>query len=517
MDVPPSPRTATRLRRPVALLALAVVVNVLSAAAGPSSVAPAMTSATAVAPDRVPAATPDDARPNIVLFLTDDMRTDELAYMPKTRALLTRQGTSFPNNISPHPLCCPARAELLTGQYAQNNGVRHNVGKMGGYHAFTPTDSMSIPLQDSGYRTAYIGKYLNGYQQTDPLQPGWTVWDALVGPVSRYFSWQVYDEPQQSGYITTELSDRTDRIEREFAAPGSPFFMFINHTGPHEMLSGEEGTGGKESKFPPPADPNSNYGTMFEGQRSPSFKKPSFNKPRPGEPRLVPQDVQDLYLGRIRALQSVDDAVGRLVATLRETGELDNTYIFFASDNGFALGEHAELTKNLLMKEVLNVPLIVSGPDVQVNASQPQITSLVDVARTFLDLAHVQMTAHPLDGKSLVPLLRGVKNPVWRDTTLVQTGSSKTNGVRHPGWADRGVQTTRYLYGRRVNAARGTGEYLYDRKSDRYEMRNLIGAPGYTAVTKELRIRFADLQGCSGSDCNERFGTMPRVGKQARG
>ena len=75
-----------------------------------------------------PGSTPQETRPNLVFVLTDDMRDDDLDHMPITRALLADQGMEFTDAISPHPLCCPARAQLATGQYAQNNGVQHNRG-----------------------------------------------------------------------------------------------------------------------------------------------------------------------------------------------------------------------------------------------------------------------------------------------------------------------------------------------------------------------------------------------------
>ena len=104
------------------LVIVAVVTSALAGARDPSSSAPGAAAEAAAAP----------GRPNVVLILTDDMRADELRYLPKTRRLLVRRGVRFTNAISPHPMCCPARAELVSGQYAQNNGVRHNTGRWGG-------------------------------------------------------------------------------------------------------------------------------------------------------------------------------------------------------------------------------------------------------------------------------------------------------------------------------------------------------------------------------------------------
>jgi hypothetical protein len=119
-------------------------------------------------------------RPDVVLIYVDDMRLDDLGYMPFTASLFER-GARFDHAVSPHPLCCPARAELLTGQYAQNNGVHHNRGEWGGHEALVragDADLLPAWFEDAGYRTAYVGKYLNGYDGGDV--PGATVSDVLL-------------------------------------------------------------------------------------------------------------------------------------------------------------------------------------------------------------------------------------------------------------------------------------------------------------------------------------------------
>ena len=125
-------------------------------------------------------------RPNLVFVLTDDMRDDDLDHMPITRRLLADQGMEFTDAISPHPLCCPARAQLATGQYAQNNGVQHNRGVHGGFQALDPTQEASTWFRSNGYRTGFVGKFLNGYGPRDVRPDGWTRWDALTRGVYDY-------------------------------------------------------------------------------------------------------------------------------------------------------------------------------------------------------------------------------------------------------------------------------------------------------------------------------------------
>src|SRR4051794_8039734 len=118
-------------------------------------------------------------QPNIVLFMTDDQNVNELQWMPKTQSLLAQQGIEFTRAMSPAPLCCPARAMTVTGQYGQNNGVQFNEGPFGGFAALRQkANTLAAWLHAAGYRTAHVGKYLNGYDGSNtPPQVGWNRWN----------------------------------------------------------------------------------------------------------------------------------------------------------------------------------------------------------------------------------------------------------------------------------------------------------------------------------------------------
>ena len=127
------------------------------------------------------------ARPNVLLITTDDQTLTDLAVMPRTRRLIAGQGVSF-DGMSPHPLCCPARAEILTGQFAQNNGVRSNRGPYGGYKRLHTRNTIATWMQDAGYRTIFMGKFLNGYNAEvySGHAPGWDDWNPTVRGVYNY-------------------------------------------------------------------------------------------------------------------------------------------------------------------------------------------------------------------------------------------------------------------------------------------------------------------------------------------
>src|SRR4051794_23899238 len=107
-------------------------------------------------------------KPNIVMVMADDMRTDDLRFMPSVRRLLVGTGLSFRNSFSPYPLCCPARASFLTGRYAHNHHVYSHASPYG-FESFDDHATLATALQQSGYQTGFVGKYLNGYGAEDSL------------------------------------------------------------------------------------------------------------------------------------------------------------------------------------------------------------------------------------------------------------------------------------------------------------------------------------------------------------
>ncbi|GAA5122041.1 sulfatase [Alloalcanivorax gelatiniphagus] len=448
-----------------------------------------------------PSATPDTRRPNLVFVLTDDMRDDDLDHMPITRRLLADQGMELTDAISPHPLCCPARAQLATGQYAQNNGVQHNRGAHGGFEALDPTEEASSWFRDAGYRTGFVGKFLNGYGPQDPRPAGWTRWDALTRGVYDYvdFSMTGDGEPERytDSHVTSVIEEHTNQAVRDFARTGDPFVVYAWHLAPHYRITPEGGRG------LPPAMPEDEG--LFLDERPSAFDDPAFNEEdvtdQPAylrnQPLASAAEVRAENAARLQALQGVDRAVGSLVATLDQQGVLDDTYIVFSSDNGYSLGEHRFVGKDVLTDEALQVPLLVRGPGITPGSTSDLPATLVDLPATFAGLTGVT-PQWQVDGTSLAPTLRG-DTQAFRDTTLIQTGRTLGNG-----WSHRGVRTERYLYG-----TDGTDAFLYDRLLDPDEMVNRVDDPAYADVVAALDLRRRELVTCAGWTCNQQFGPLP--------
>ena len=446
---------------------------------------------------------------SVLLITTDDQNVSDLEAMPQTRRLLKAHGMQFREALSPHPLCCPARAEILTGQYAQNNGVQHNRGPFGGFSRLDPSETLGTWMQAAGYHTAYTGKYLNGYGSDSPRPPGWEIWDPMVARLYKYWG-TPFELPRvgdEQRYSVDAVADRTVDYLRRFAADERPFFVWSSHVAPHA-------TAGPHDSWDPPRTPTG-YPPM-QRTRAPALDRPSFTTRPEWDPTCVCDRtswtrayVQRFHEARQRSLQAVDMAVARAVRVLVDTGRIDDTYVFFTTDNGLLMGEHGYFGKSTLYEENLRIPFLVRGPGVAPHSSSRLPVALTDLAPTILDIAGIQGFER-LDGRSFLPTLHG-RSQTWRDTQLVQTGS-RARRTFTSGWGYRGVRTSRYTYGIQPD----TGfELLLDRKLNPYQRENHASDSAYGSVLTELRHRTSLLRSCTGVTCSVRFGPVPALTTRA--
>ena len=472
--------------------------------------------ATAQAAPTVPAA----KRLNIVLILTDDLDARSVETLPNVASLLRDQGTSFANAFVTTPLCCPSRASILRGQYAHNTGVLTNVGETGGFATFRrlgrEESTVATWLDDAGYRTALFGKYLNGYPKgagRTHVPPGWDEWAGLTETgLDFYIDYELNENGrlvsyggEPDDYLTDVLSAKaTDFVER-MAETDQPFFLYLAPYAPHS-----------------PATPASRHEEALADLTAP--RPPSFNETDVSDkpawvrdhPELDPEQiarVDERYRKRLRSLLAVDEMVAGLVKTLEATGTLDNTYMFFTSDNGFHLGEHRlPLGKQSPYDEAVRVPLIVRGPGVPAGGSVEALALNIDLAPTFAALAGVAAPDF-VDGRSLAPLIRGEDLEQWRRGFLVELfgvergrergASREAAGAENGSDIDpahlppyRALRTADLLF---VEYDDGERE-LYDRRMDPYELENLA-ATADPSVLADLASRLADLRECAADGC----------------
>ena len=458
-------------------------------------------------------------QPNIVMITTDDQNVNEMRWMPKTRALLGGPGATFSDSISPHPLCCPARAMTLTGQYAQNNGVRSNFWPSGGYYKLDNTNTLPVWLQDAGYETAFMGKYLNEYGLLDPqdVPPGWDHWRSAVDSgVYDYYDYAMNEDGRVTKYTDTYqteyYADETEDLVAQMSGDDQPFFLWQSHLAPHSACPADYSAQGCWES----PTPSMSSDRLFDKVRLPQRRSPAYNeadvsdKPKwiGSRPRLGQGErrhLTELFQRRIESLQPVDDAVARTVSALEEVGELDDTLIIFTSDNGYLLGEHRFSGKIVGYEPSLRVPLMMRGPGVPAGSRSAETVGTLDLAPTIADAAGAT-PGLDVDGRSILPIAGGDARG-W-DTLLIQGGPRLPNSGDE--WIYRGVRTERYTY----MEYRRTGEReLYDRRLDPYQLRNVAGDARYAAAQAELRRRLMALQDCAGADCRQRFG--PVVGPQS--
>ena len=468
------------------------------------------------------------ARPNVVVMMTDDQTAASLRYMPQTGALLAAEGTTFENSIASFPLCCPSRATHLTGQYAHNHGVLHNSGPFGGFGRLDHTNTLPVWLQDAGYRTMHVGRYLNGYEYADGVPAGWSDWHGAPHSTAfNYSRWKVnengslesYPQPERPDEYLTDYQGRRAGELIEQAAPGErPFYLQVWFVAPHRGSPRDpDDPAGVGTPSPSARDRDSYASAVMP--RPPSFDEANMlDKPQvvADRPRLTPDiaaGIEENWRQELESLQAVDDAVARVVDTLQRTGELENTLILFTSDNGFMHGEHrARGEKVLLYEESLRVPLVMRGPGVPRRLRDPRPVANIDLVPTIAE-ATGATPLRTLDGRSLLELVADLDVWLGRDL-LIENGNGANNVPAY-----RAIRTNRFVYAEHLS----TGEFeLYDLRRDPYQLRSVDGGRRYEAVQRDLAARLRSLKRCAGLGCQagaraQARRALPRPARHGRG
>jgi arylsulfatase A-like enzyme len=238
--------------------------------------------------------------------------------------------------------------------------------------------------------------------------------------------------------------------------------------------------------------------------RPPSFDeadvsdKPRFIRNLPRLSKNKVSNMRSLHQKRLASMLSVEDLLDDVVATLRRTGELDNTYIFFTSDNGFHLGQHRMTQgKRTAYEEDIRVPLMVRGPGVPADRALKHQVLNNDLAPTFAQLAGVRAPSF-VDGKSMIPLLDGSPPMLGNWRTGILTENWRTAGQGGPSDAPtyKALRTQEKLWVSYVNAERE----LYGLRSDPYELSSRNPKENRRLV-RGFNNRLDRLANCEGAGC----------------
>jgi arylsulfatase A-like enzyme len=478
---------------------------------------------------------PIEKRPNIVFILVDDL--DQLLntteYMPNLQRYLVQEGTRLENFVVSAPICCPSRVTFLTGQYIHNHQVYGNQPPQGGFQEFfasgAENSTIATWLQQAGYYTMFLGKYMNGYPDGDNrtyIPPGWDVWysPARGQPytgnnytMNENGSLVAYGLGEDE-YLTDVLAERTLQLLAGRATADDPFFIYLAPYAPHE-----------------PATPAPRHAEMFpeiEAPQSPSFNEADVSD-KPGRISNDPQfddaalaTINQDYRLRVQSMQAVDEMIGRIVETLAHTGKLADTYILFTSDNGYHLGQHRQVSgKSSPYEEDLRVPFYLRGPGIPAGQVLADFQAgNTDIAPTLAEIAGV-IPPGSVDGRSLLPLFAPVTRPEvaqWRQAYLIEFfgfggGTRLEDGQylvsqpvfevgRLPQRPARqtpavlpqylGLRTNRYKY---IAYQDGFIE-VYDLEIDPFELEN-IAATLDVATLDRLARWLQALSACAGAAC----------------
>jgi arylsulfatase A-like enzyme len=437
-----------------------------------------------------------EQQPNIVLFMTDQLRRDALGChgnsICRTPNLdrIAEQGRCFENAFTVSPVCSPSRASLMTGLYPHNNGVMINTHIAPAWNRGLSSDmrTFSSILQQAGYAMDYVGK--------------WHVNEDL-GP--REFGFDRHEEPSceknlkpgTETFVTfsngtssvlaatngcpaddTTLAMRTRRgidMMRERAQQDMPFFLRVDVTQPHHVNT--------------PPEP---YASLYDPKRIPPWGnfvddfqgKPDGHLRKREEWGLTNKDwswwseIVAKYYGDVT---QIDTCVGEMLNAIEELGIADNTIFLFSTDHGDAMGSHNHFEKaGTMYDEVFRIPLLAKGPAKWIKPGREDLfVRLLDLMPTFVEWSG-GCIGQPVDGRSLAPLMRDESVDEWPDSVYCES-----HGEVWGYFSQRMVRTTRWKY---VYAPH-TKDELYDLREDPAELVNLIDDRECADVLDEMKAR----------------------------
>ncbi|TVY18334.1 Arylsulfatase [Lachnellula arida] len=347
-------------------------------------------------------------RPNIVFIITDDqdLHLDSLEYMPRVQKYLTNEGTFYKRHYCTVALCCPSRVNLWTGKAAHNTNVTDVLPPYGGYPKFVNrgynTDYLPVWLQKAGYNTYYTGKLFNSHtieNYNNPVAGGFTGSDFLLDPYTySYYNASLSRNGEKpvsyaGQYSPDVVAEKAFGFLEEAISDENPFFLAIAPIAPHSDVQM-----GKHQFSEPKYAPR--HAHLFKDYKIPRTKNFNPDQPSGGNwiaklPQLNDTVIEyndEFGRARLRALQSVDEMVQGVVQRLTDNGILDDTYIFYTSDNGFHISQHRmHPGKTCGYETDINIPLIVRGPGVGVGKVLDAVTSHTDLAPTLLKIAGAEL------------------------------------------------------------------------------------------------------------------------------
>lgn len=438
---------------------------------------------------------PQPLRPNMIVILSDDQRWDTTDskhspfgthIMPALRTQLGGSGIEFDQAFMTTPLCCPSRSSILRGQYAHTTGIYGNNPPNGGAVDFNDTSTIGTWLQSSGYRTMFLGKYLNGYQQLwdetigelPYVPPGWNDWQAFEQV--KYYDYNILEGTNKVYYGTTEadystdvLRDRAVALINSAAQQGQPFFLYLAPKAPHG-----------------PWQPAPRHIGMFatatpwrpESHNEPDVTdKPTWLQAIPPLTDIEIADIDAIRISQLEMLQAVDEMVASVMQALRDNQIEQNTIVIYFADNGWSWGEHRRKAKNIPYEEAIRSPMFVYYPKLApLSRIESRFALNIDLSPTLAELAGIAPSI-AVDGQSLLRVL-DYTAPSWRTDFMTE---GYANGRE---WAT--VRESIWKYTAYVNGE----QELYNLQDDPLELNNLALLPEHAECIALMAARLREIR-----------------------
>lgn len=441
--------------------------------------------------------------PNLLIIIADQWRGQALGFLHEDPVMtphldsFAKHSLVLDNFISSYPVCSPARAMLMTGQYSFTNHVYGNCNSHDApYNVELATDAKcwSDVLKANGYSLGYIGKW----HLTSPQPPyvptynneGKVAWNAWTPPNERHgfdywYSYGTYDKHLHPMYWSTDASkmdfhyvnewepqhdvdkaiDYLENKNGKYRKNNTPFGLVVSMNPPH--------TGYRQVP--------QKYYDLYKNIPIDSFLKDP-DIPAAGTPMgdAYRRDIKYYYA----AITGDDEQIARLLASLKQQGLDDNTIVLFIADHGDCLGKHDEITKNNLYEEALRVPFILYWKGhIQPGIDNKCLMSYPDIYPTLVDLLGLKSKIpESVQGTSRASYLLSGKG----DYPTLQYFMGNIN-VPDSTSGFRGVRTQQYklVYQRGKNKT--IEKFLFDIKADWFEMHNLYGTK--PKVTDSLKTQ----------------------------
>jgi arylsulfatase A-like enzyme len=418
-------------------------------------------------------------RPNILLIMTDQLSADAMSWVIGKKYLNTpvmdeiaSKGTVFTHAYAANPLCVPCRTSIFTGLYPHQTKVQTNsditeqlAGKI---------KNMGTIFKEGGYDTGYIGKWHIAFPVKDASTHGFEFMRDIKNVGA--------DNDIPAG------AEEFLKIKRE-----KPFLLVTSFVNPHnicewprdqELPDGEVGTPPPVEECPPLI---ANHAQMEHEPDLLRLMKKSFQSNK-----LFPVGDFDEKKWReyrwvyYRLIEKVDALVGKVIQSLRDSGQYDNTIVVFMSDHGDMQGAHGWSQKTVFFEESTRVPLIISEPGKRANAMNNNLVNTgIDMLPTLCGLAGISLPR-------TYPGVNVVKEEKRREYIVVENKmiqGEPIDGVK-PEPSGRMVRSANYKYC--TFDLGDSNEILIDLEQDPGEMHNLAGNPEYKAILEQHRSYLAE-------------------------